>query len=112
MESIILFNRKLHKSSRRYSTEQNSEVPKSDQISMDGLQTGRIVHFNPGSAVCTAGCRAAIITVVWNERGQVNLYVFPDGIDLEVGVVKRIVPYSAPEDKPADNSSWHWPERA
>ena len=76
---------------------------------MDGLITGRIVHFNSDSE-----CRAAIITQVWSQDGMVNLYVFPDGVN-EIGGVRTSIAFDtgarSPESGLPLNPFWHWPER-
>ena len=71
---------------------------------MEGLQTGRIVHFN-GSE----NCRAAIVTEVRLEFGDgvVDLYVFPDG-NQEPGGVLTSIPPGITVLIP---TTWHWPER-
>ena len=70
---------------------------------MEGLTTGRIVHFDSRSK-----CRAAVVTQVWNDQGVVNLYVLPDGLQEAGGVETSI----AHQDSGAQNGqSWHWPEQ-
>lgn len=77
---------------------------------MEGLTTGRIVHYNQ---LCSTHppelCRAAIVTQVWNEGGTVNLYVFRDGVS-EEGGVRTSVPYRDPESA-EPGPCWHWPEQ-
>lgn len=71
---------------------------------MDGLTTGRIVHFDSDSK-----CRAAVVTQVWSEDGMVNLFVFPDGVN-EDGGVRTSIAHGEPAN-PAFGPSWHWPEK-
>lgn len=70
---------------------------------MEGLTTGRIVHFDGESK-----CRAAVVTQVWTDGGTVNLYVFPDGVNQAGGVETSITHHPSG----LDNPSWHWPEQA
>ena len=73
---------------------------------MDGLATGRIVHFNPEGSRSDYNCRAAVVTHVWSPEGMVNLYVFSDGVTTSSGPVQTSIPFGE------GARNWHWPERA
>lgn len=78
---------------------------------MDGLTVGRMVHF----ISYYGGCRAAIVTKVWNkENGVVNLNVQNDmDLDLKGGLNKEV--YSVTSVTYSDDNvggSWHWIEKA
>ena len=82
---------------------------------MEGLQVGRIVHYNPWSneSRYTGICKAAIIVNIFYED-VVNLVVFMDG--LNDGDQYRDCPllwvtsrhYS---EELGTQGTWHWPER-
>jgi hypothetical protein len=75
---------------------------------MDGLVTGRIVHYDGGDGAQNT-CRAAVIVQIWDTvDGMANLFVFPDGLQ-EQGGVKTSVAFGVPVVR---NPTWHWPERA
>lgn len=50
--------------------------------------------------------RAALITRVWNEQGQVSLCVFPDD------AAPQNVAQIEYEEEGVTPNTWHWPERA
>lgn len=87
---------------------------------MEGLTTGRVVHYNPDSEPC----RAAIVTHVFTPEGCVNLWVFPDGLGvdgheghLETSVMpsEGVLPstgMSLEKGTGDERGKWHWPERA
>lgn len=71
---------------------------------MEGLTTGRIVHYINGDKH-----RAAVITYVWGDSGVVNLYVFPDGSH----PLENLTPTSISFDNTASEPrTWHWIEKA
>lgn len=76
---------------------------------MEGLGTGRIVHYTAYNGTCLA----AVVMGIWDkEHGMVNLVVFTDMPNVN-GVMNfgiqfhREVYYS---EQPLAGT-WHWPER-
>lgn len=75
---------------------------------MEGLTTGRIVHYDCGSESFRR-CRAAVVTEIWTEDGMVNLWVFDDGQYAGPYGVATSISHVDATDRA--NPSWHWPEK-
>lgn len=71
---------------------------------MEGLTTGRMVHFVYEERHC-----AAVVTQVWGSNGTVNLHVFKDGSYPTVPETPTSVVFN---DDTKPNHTWHWIEKA
>ena len=81
---------------------------------MEGLITGRIVHYNPwpNESYGDSKCRAAIITNVFGED-TVNLTVFMDWINdgRQYQDNSLLWTTSRHYSETLEAGTWHWPER-
>lgn len=74
-----------------------------DQVKIEGLQIGRVVHFVDLHGAHKAGM---IVDIRDEPVGGVDIFMLPTR--KEGGMVLPNVWYSARNDEPG---SWHWPER-
>lgn len=85
---------------------------------MEGLQTGRIVHYMPfdheSPWAGNSSHRAAIITNLFGTDGMANLTVFMDFVN--DGEQYRNYPLlwatSRKYSESLEKGTWHWPEKA
>lgn len=71
---------------------------------MEGLTTGRIVHYTDESGEC----QAAVVSKVWNKStGLVNLHVFP-----ESSASRPVTSREFDSDGTHKLYTWHWTEKA